>query len=233
VLIGGAVFPLLGILTYWYPKITGRMMSETLGKISFWMVFLGFQLAFFPMHFSGLLGMPRRVYTYPDGMGWTIYNLLETIGGYITLIGILLLLGNLAVSYFRGALVGPDPWHGPTLEWTTSSPPPEYNYAVIPKVTSAYPNWDVADREQDRDNLAAGRLVLEQGHEQPAVTPVDARFSEIVDMPHDSPWPIVLAFTLSLVFVMLVIQKYGAAGIMGILCLLALVGWHWKEPQES
>jgi cytochrome c oxidase subunit I+III len=233
IIFGAAVFPIFGGMYYWFPKVTGRMYFERPGQISFWVLFIGTNLLFFPMHIVGLLGMPRRVYTYPDGMGWTIYNLLETIGGYITLVGILLLLGNLAVSYFRGAIVGPDPWHGPTLEWTTSSPPPEYNYAVIPKVTSAYPNWDTADRAQDRENLAAGRLVLEQGHEQPAVTPVDARFSEVVDMPHDSPWPIVLAFTLSLVFVMLVIQKYGAAGIMGILCLLALVGWHWQEPQES
>jgi cytochrome c oxidase subunit I+III len=233
IIFGAAVFPIFGGMYYWFPKVTGKLYFERPGQISFWVLFVGTNLLFFPMHIVGLLGMPRRVYTYQDGLGWTAYNLAETIGGYITLVGILLLLGNLAVSYFRGARAGPDPWHGPTLEWTTSSPPPEYNYAVIPKVTSPYPNWDQADREEDRLKLASGVLVLEQGHEQPAVTPVDGRFSEIVEMPHESPWPLVLALTLSLVFVMLVIEKYGVAAIMGVLCLLALLGWHSKEPQEA
>jgi cytochrome c oxidase subunit I+III len=233
IIFGAAVFPIFGGMYYWFPKVTGRMYFERPGQISFWVLFLGTNLLFFPMHIVGLLGMPRRVYTYPDGIGWTAYNLAETIGGYLTAVGILLLFGNLVASFFRGEPAGPDPWHGPTLEWTTSSPPPEYNFAVVPRVTSPYPNWDAADRAEDRRKLAAGVLVLEQGHEQPAVTPVDARFDEIVEMPHDSPWPIVLAFTLSLVFVMLLIHKYGIAGIMGILCLLALLGWHSKEPQES
>ncbi|HSC73048.1 MAG TPA: cbb3-type cytochrome c oxidase subunit I [Gaiellaceae bacterium] len=233
IIFGAAVFPIFGGMYYWFPKVTGKLYFELPGQISFWVLFAGTNLLFFPMHIVGLLGMPRRVYTYPDGIGWTAYNLAETIGGYLTLVGILLLLGNLVVSFFRGEPAGPDPWHGPTLEWTISSPPPEYNFAVVPKVTSPYPNWDAADREADRRHLDAGLLVLQRGHEQPAVTPVDARFAEIVEMPHESPWPIVLAFTLSLVFVMLVIHKYGAAGIMGVLCLLALLGWHSKEPQES
>ena len=233
IIFGAAVFPIFGGMYYWFPKVTGKLYFELPGQISFWVLFAGTNLLFFPMHIVGLLGMPRRVYTYPSGIGWTAYNLAESIGGYLTLVGILLLLGNLVVSYFRGEPAGPDPWHGPTLEWTISSPPPEYNFAVVPKVTSPYPNWDPADREEDRRHLDEGVLVLQHGHEQPAVTPVDARFAEIVEMPHESPWPVILAFTLSLVFVMLVIHKYGVAGIMGILCLLALVGWHSKEPQES
>jgi cytochrome c oxidase subunit 1/cytochrome c oxidase subunit I+III len=185
------------------------------------------------MHVVGLLGMPRRQYTYPGGLGWDVYNLLETVGGFVTLVGILLLLGNLAVSYVKGAAAGPDPWHGPTLEWSTSSPPPDYNFAVIPKVSSAYANWDVADRQEDRRKLAAGTLVLGEGHRQVAVTPVDANLSEVVDMPHESPWPVVLALVLSFVFAMLVIQKYGAAAIGGLLCLAVLGVWHASEPQEA
>ena len=110
---------------YWFPKVTGKLYFERPGQISFWILFVGTNLLFFPMHIVGLLGMPRRVYTYPSGLGWGAYNLAETIGGFVTLAGILLLLGNLVVSYFRGAPAGPDPWHGPTLEWTTSSPPPD------------------------------------------------------------------------------------------------------------
>jgi cytochrome c oxidase subunit 1/cytochrome c oxidase subunit I+III len=233
IIFGAAVFPLFGGMYYWFPKVTGRLYFELPGQISFWLIFFGTNLLFFPMHIVGLLGMPRRVYTYPDGVGWTAYNLAETIGGYLTAAGILLLLGNLVVSYFRGLPAGPDPWHGPTLEWTTTSPPPEYDFAVIPKVTSAYPNWDAADREQDRRNLAGGVLVLDEGHEQLATSPADAEPDEIVEMPHESPWPIVLALTTSLVFAMLVLQKYGPAAVMAVLCVLALAAWHWKEPQEQ
>jgi cytochrome c oxidase subunit 1/cytochrome c oxidase subunit I+III len=209
------------------------MYFERPGQISFWIIFAGTNLLFFPMHILGLLGMPRRQYTYPGGMGWDVYNLLETIGGFVTLVGILVLLGNLFVSYFRGEDAGPDPWHGPTLEWTTSSPPPEYNFAVVPKVSSAYPNWDDADRAADRRRLATGVLVLEDGHRQVEVTPVDGYLSGIVDTPRESPWPVLLALALALVFTMLVIQVYGAAAIMGIVCLLILLGWHSKEPAES
>src|SRR5207248_1088716 len=103
-------------------------------------------------------------------------------------------------SYFRGAPAGPDPWHGPTLEWTTSSPPPHYDFAVIPTVTSAYANWDPADRAEDVRRLSSGVLVLEQGHEQVEATAIDGRLTEIAKMPHESPWPPALAVALALVF---------------------------------
>jgi cytochrome c oxidase subunit 1/cytochrome c oxidase subunit I+III len=218
---------------YWFPKVTGKMYLELPGQISFWLIFIGTNLLFFPMHIVGLLGMPRRVYTYPGNLGWEPYNLAETIGGYLTALGILVLFGNLVVSYLRGAPAGPDPWHGPTLEWVTSSPPPEYDFAVVPKVSSAYPNWDIVDREADRRKLSEGVLMLDDGHEQVEVTPVDGRIADIVDMPHDSPWPPLLALALGLVFVMLLLEHYAIAGIMGILCLLTLFGWHSQEPQET
>jgi heme/copper-type cytochrome/quinol oxidase subunit 1 len=233
IIFGAAVFPIFAGMYYWFPKVTGRMYFERPGQISFWLIFLGTNLLFFPMHIVGLLGMTRRVYTYPDDLGWTGYNLVETIGGYVTLAGILLLFGNLVRSYFRGPPAGSDPWHGPTLEWATSSPPPEYDFPVIPKVSSAYPNWDAADREEDRRRFQEGVFVLDDGNEQVEVTPVDARLSEVVRMPHESPWPVLLALCLSLVFVMLLLQHYGAAGLMGILCLLTLVGWHSREPEEA
>ena len=110
-------------------------------------MFVGTLVTFFPMHILGLLGMPRRVYTYHAGMGWSFLNALESAGAYILAIGLLLILANLLVSYFRGAPAGNDPFGGDTLEWSTSSPPPPYNYAVIPTVTSPYPMWDEADRK--------------------------------------------------------------------------------------
>jgi cytochrome c oxidase subunit I+III len=217
IIFGAAVFPIFGGMYYWFPKLTGRMYFELPGQISFWIIFLGTNLLFFPMHVVGLDGMPRRVYTYPGGLGWGTYNLIESIGGFITLAGILLLFGNLVASYVRGAQVGPDPWHGPTLEWTVPSPPPSYNFAVIPRVTSAYPNWD--DRR-------TGELVLDVGHEQPVTTAADADLVDIADMPHESPWPVLLALCLALVFAMLVIAKFAIAGIALGLCALVLAAWH-------
>ncbi len=233
IIFGAAVFPIFGGLYYWFPKVTGRMYFERPGQISFWIIFVGTNLLFFPMHIVGLLGMTRRVYTYSDGLGWSAYNLAETVGGFVTLAGILLLFGNLFASYRRGAPAGPDPWHAATLEWTTSSPPPEYNFAVVPKVSSAYPNWDQADREEDRRKLAEGLLLLDEGTEQSLSTPVDAYFERPARLPHESPWPILLAAALSLVFVLLLIERFGAAAIAGGLVLLTLLGWHSHEPEES
>jgi cytochrome c oxidase subunit I+III len=233
IIFGAAVFPIFGGMYYWFPKVTGKLYLEKPGQISFWLIFVGTNLLFFPMYIVGLLGMPRQIYTYPGNMGWTAYNLAETIGGFLTAFGILVCVGNLVVSYLRGLPSGPDPWLGPTLEWATSSPPPEYNFAVIPTVTSAYPNWDPEDREEDVRKLADGVMVLEEGHEQPVVTTADGNFSEVIEMPHSSPWPPALGLCLGLVFTFLVLEKFFVAGIFGALCLLSLVGWHSKEPQEA
>jgi cytochrome c oxidase subunit I+III len=225
IIFGAAVFPIFGGMYYWFPKLTGRMYFERPGQISFWIIFLGTNLLFFPMHIVGLDGMPRRVYTYPGGLGWGTYNLIETVGGFVTLAGILLLFGNLVWSFFRGMPVGIDPWHGPTLEWTISSPPPEYNFAVIPRVVSAYPNWDPPQRDGEP-------LVLDVGHEQPVTSPADGVLAEIADMPHESPWPILLALCLTIVFAMLVIEKFAIAGIALGLCAIVLGAWHWQEVGE-
>ncbi len=232
IIFGAAVFPIFGGMYYWFPKVTGKMYFERPGQISFWVLFVGTNLLFFPMHIVGLLGMPRRDYTYPSGLGWGAYNLAETIGGYITLVGILMLFGNLVVSYFRGEVADIDPFHGPTLEWTIPSPPPDYNFAVIPYVRSAYPNWDDDPADAAR-RLNSGVLVLEQGHEQVETTVADGVLSDVVTMPHSSPWPILLAFFLTMVVLFLTLEKYGVAGIMGILCLLTLTGWHSQEPAEE
>jgi cytochrome c oxidase subunit I+III len=233
IIFGAAVFPIFGGMYYWFPKLTGRMYFELPGQISFWIIFIGTNLLFFPMHIVGLLGMPRRVYTYPGGLGWTSYNVVESIGGAITTIGILVLFANLAVSYFRGEPAPDDPWHGPTLEWSIPSPPPEYNFAVIPTVSSAYPNWDEADRARDRERLAEGVGVLDEGHEQVVSSFADGEPLEIVDMPHSSPWPILVALSAAGVFSVLVVEKFGVAAVFAVLLGLSLVGWHWQEPQDA
>jgi cytochrome c oxidase subunit I+III len=233
IIFGAAVFPLLGGLYYWFPKVTGRMYHEGIGKLSFWLSFLGSGLTFFPMHILGLLGMPRRQYTYPAGMGWDSYNLAETIGGYILAAGLVLLVANLVVSYFRGAVAGPDPFGGATLEWSTTSPPPDYNYPVIPTVSSAYPMWDLDDRDRDALKLQRGEMVLEEGHETPASTVLDANFDEVLDMPSDSPWPILTALTITGIFAMLLVGQLFAAAVFVVLLGFAAMGWHSVEPQEA
>jgi cytochrome c oxidase subunit I+III len=177
--------------------------------------------------------MPRRDYTYPPGLGWHGLNLIETIGSYILAVGLLMVIGNLIVSLFRGEPAGPDPFGAPTLEWSTSSPPPPYNYPVIPRVTTAYPMWDREDRDRDRENLRRGERVLELGHETPASTTVDADWDEVLQMPSSSPWPPVLAVMLAGVFAFLMLKLWIVSGIflLGAFCVLA--AWHGKEPQEA
>jgi cytochrome c oxidase subunit 1 len=143
VLMGGAVFSIFAGLYYWFPKMTGRLMNEKLGKISFWVMFVGFNLTFFPMHSLGLSGMPRRIYTYQPGMGWSAYNMIATVGSFILGAGILLTIANVARSVKRGAVAGPDPWKGNTLEWFTTSPPPPNNFDAIPRVRSVEPMRDI------------------------------------------------------------------------------------------
>ena len=142
VLFGGTVFAIFSGVYYWFPKITGRLLNETIGKWHFWVMFAGFNITFFPMHILGLLGMPRRIYTYSAGQGWTLWNLLETIGAFIIAVSMMIFLWNLWVSLRKGEKAGSDPWDAQTLEWTISSPPPEHNFATIPSVNSRRPLWD-------------------------------------------------------------------------------------------
>jgi len=142
VLVGGILFMIFAAFYYWYPKMTGRMLSERLGKWHFWLFVIGFHLTFDFMHIPGLLGMPRRIYTYEADRGWEIWNLIVSSGAIFQAVATLLFAWNLVRSYFKGEIAGPDPWDAWTLEWTTSSPPPSYNFAVTPTVESRRPLWD-------------------------------------------------------------------------------------------
>jgi cytochrome c oxidase subunit I+III len=233
VIFGAAVFPILGGIFFWFPKLTGRMYHERAGQASFWLTFSGTMLTFFPMHIVGLLGMPRRQYTYEPGLGWTGLNMLETLGSYLLTAGLLLMLANLVRSYFRGAPAGNDPWQAPTLEWSTTSPPPPYNFPVIPTVTSPYAMWDPQDREADERRLEQGVLTLERGHETPTTTTLDAELDEVLDMPSDSPWPILLAAALAGIFTMLLLGHVTTAIVFLVVAGLILGAWHWHEPESE
>jgi cytochrome c oxidase subunit 1 len=147
VIVGGILFALFAAFYYWFPKITGRMMSEELGKWHFWLFVLGFQMTFDFMHIVGLLGMPREIYTYEPGHHWATWNLIVTIGAFIQAIAVLIFVYNLVRSHFYGELAGNDPWDAWTLEWATTSPPPSYNFAEDPMVRSRRPLWDLKHPE--------------------------------------------------------------------------------------
>lgn len=142
VLFGGAIFALFSGVYFWFPKMFGRRLSETIGKWHFWLMFIGMNLVFMPMHMLGVQGMPRRIYTYGDGLGWGVWNLIETVGAFTLALSILIFIVNYVVTMRREPANEADPWDGFTLEWTTSSPPPDHNYAEIPAVRSLRPLWD-------------------------------------------------------------------------------------------
>jgi cytochrome c oxidase subunit 1 len=152
VLVGGILFMLFSAFYYWYPKMTGRLLNEKLGKWHFWIFLIGFHLTFDFMHIPGMEGMPRRVYTYEADRGWAMWNMIVSSGALIQAVGTLLFVYNLVRSYFKGAIAGPDPWDAWTLEWATSSPPAAYNFAVIPSVESRRPLWDLKHPEDPDSN---------------------------------------------------------------------------------
>lgn len=157
VLFGGTLFAVLAGLYYWFPKITGRMLSERIGKWNFWLTFIGFNLTFFVQHFLGLMGMPRRVATYPDLPGWGILNLVSTIGAFVLAVAVAVLFWNIIASLRNGEHAGDNPWNAWTLEWATTSPPPVQNFDEVPPVRSRRPLWDLAHPENPDWKHAHGK----------------------------------------------------------------------------
>ena len=158
VLFGGSVFGIFAGLYYWFPKMTGRMLSEGLGRLSFWVMFVGFNLTFLIQHSAGLSGMPRRIYWYPENAGWEGFNLISTIGSFMLGIGVMITVINVGLSYKRGQRAGNDPWKGNTLEWFTQSPPPENNFDVIPRVRSVEPMKDIRREILEREARPSGSV---------------------------------------------------------------------------
>jgi cytochrome c oxidase subunit I+III len=231
VLIGINVFPVVGATYFWFPKFTGRMMDERLGRWNFWTMFIGFNLGFFPMHISGLLGMPRRVYTFADGMGWDWLNLITTVGSFVFAVGVLLFVINILVSQRRGRTAGNNPWDAQTLEWATTSPPPPYNFVVIPTVASRHPLWEdrLDDGGQLRSDVTDG-LALDRGRESIGTTALDAQLDVILKMPKESFAPLILALTLTTIFTGLVLHVWWLAIAGGVATGGDIIAWLWPDP---
>jgi cytochrome c oxidase subunit I len=227
VLIGMNLFPVMAAFYYWVPKMTGRMMNERLGRWNFWIMFIGMNVTFFPMHILGLRGMPRRVYTYPAGLGWDGLNQLETVGAYVFAFGVLLFVINVVRSRFTGAVAGDNPWGASTLEWSVSSPPPAYNFEVIPTVVSRDPIWDAHEEAADPSSAQ----ILDERKETLGTSVEDAVPIRRLPMPDDSIVPLLLALALTVLFSGLIVQSKAVIIAGACAALLFVAEWMWPGAE--
>jgi cytochrome c oxidase subunit 1 len=223
VLIGGSVFPLFGAFYYWFPKWTGRMLSERLGRWNFWLMFIGFNLVFFPMHKLGLNGMPRRVYTYLPETGWGTLNLIASIGAFILATGVLVFIVNAVWALRAGAVAGDNPWAAESLEWATTSPPQHYNFHNIPVVQGLYPLWQAPEEQ------AVVRGLSTTKRETLVTSVLDAQPELRFEIPGPSIWPLMLALATGVTFIVGIFTPWAfLAG--AILVGATLTAWFFGDP---
>jgi len=229
VLIGGTLFPAFAGFHFWFPKVTGRMLNPTLGKLSFWLMFVGVHLTFFPQHILGLEGMPRRIYTYHGNLGWNGWNLLSSVGAFVLAAGVLVAV----IDFWHGLRAGPpapaNPWRSDSLEWAVESPPPPYNFAAFAVAGSAEPLWDQAPgqrltqiTELDGEDL----LHAPHGHHRTVLSsPLDADQLELATMPTPTYWPLVLALGMLGGCVALVGSNLVIGAVAAVVMAVALIRW--------
>lgn len=236
VLIGGAVFPMLAGIYYWLPKFTGRVPSERLGRCSFALTFLGFNVCFFPMHIMGLLGMPRRVYTYPASLGFDGYNLLATVGAFVLAAGFLAFVFSVFHTALYGAMASDNPWGSDSLEWTLPSPPAFALYAQIPIVASRHPLWEGTTPPAVDDDAA--RIVKLMDHR-----PIGWRATILVDVISGKPqaiarlatpsyMPLVTALGVVLVTVATIAKLFLLVPVGALISIASLLVWLWPSRKE-
>jgi cytochrome c oxidase subunit I len=226
VLFGGAIFGLFAGIYYWWPKMFGRLLGDGLGKLHFWLMFIGFNLAFGPMHILGLQGMPRRTHTYAEGMGFDAWNLVSTIGAFVIALSALVFIANVARSRRRGEEAGADPWDGRTLEWSTTSPPPEYNFATVPLVEHRDDFWHrkyIETPEGEPARVFAGGANGDEGGEEDG---------HGIHMPSPSYFPVVAAAGVPMMAYGVIFQPLLiVAG--GLLATLGFFGWVLEPAAEE
>ena len=230
VVVGGMLFPLIAGFYYWLPHFSGRMPTPVLGAWGFWLTFLGFNATFLLMHLTGLLGMPRRVYTYEAGLGWDWLNLLSSVGGFVMAAGIAMVLLDVVLHFRFGRPAGRNPWNADTLEWATGTPPTSYNFASLPDLPTRHPLWE---SPQLMDSIPEGRhrlTSIDHGRRETFGTDaVTGRLKEVIHLPSNSWWPLLAACSLAVVCVSLLIRMYPLAlvGLAG--AAVFLLRWSWEN----
>ena len=234
VLIGGFVFPMFGALYYWMPQFTGRMMSEAIGRWVFWLMFIGFNVTFFMMHLTGLRGMPRRIASYPEGLGWDRLNMLSSIGSYILAAGVVLFVFDFFWHQRNGLRARRNPWGAGTLEWLYPPIPPGFNFHAIPEVRSREPLWDqpeLLDRPA-REVAGALRPTIDHRRETMGNDPMTGAPMQIVRLPHPTWVPLISAFGLALGFGATLASAYWLVAVGFAIALMGITAWVW-EPSDS
>jgi cytochrome c oxidase subunit I+III len=237
VMIGGVIFPLIGGLHYWLPKITGRLLSEMLGRWTFWLMFIGFNVAFLPMHYTGLLGMPRRVYTFQTGLGWDVPNLISTVGAFILALGMLVFVVNVIRSVRRGDPAPDNPWSGDSLEWAVTSPPPVYQFWSLPVVWSRHPLWEQRDLDAP-DATLAKELEVMRGkptgwRSTLTVSTKDGRPEGIAWIPGPTIWPLALSVSFCVLFTGALINSVSITGFGVLATAVCTAGWFWPTRAQQ
>ena len=236
VLIGGALFPLFAGLYYWFPKFTGKLLDERLGRWQFGIMFVGFNVTFFIQHVLGLQGMARRVYTYDADLGWGAFNLVSTIGSFVLAFGILLFVLNVILSLRQGRDAGIDPWSAPTLEWSVPSPPPQYTFLEPPVVRSLYPLWDPGESlpgvETAADRGALLRPQIREDYRETfGTTVMDGEPETRINLRNNSIWPPLTALAIGIAFVGAMFSLWFFP-IGAVLFFATMLGWHWPFSKE-
>jgi cytochrome c oxidase subunit 1 len=224
VLVGGALFGLFSGIYYWFPKFSGRLLGEGLGKLHFWLMFIGFNLTFQPMMVLGMLGMPRRIATYSDGLGWGLWNMMATVGAFFIAVSIVVFMANVIVSMRRKADAGADPWDARTIEWTIPSPPPAYNFAEVPQIHALDDFWHRKYVEK------------ESGEVVPAVAGASAAAEEhgdghCIHLPSPSYWPLVAAIGLPLIALGF-IYDHALIPAGAVITMLGIYAWALEPEAE-
>jgi cytochrome c oxidase subunit I+III len=236
VLVGGSVFPIFAGLYHWFPKLSGRHVSHRAGQVAFWLMFLGFNTTFMPQHVLGFLGMPRRIWTYEDGLGWTVWNVISSIGSGFLGLGVLVSVVAFLLALRSGPRASADPWAAPSLEWSVPSPPPNENFALLPVVDAAEPRWRAGSRpdplEADDWYVDLGRPP--DGQREAVLTSVaHARPQAVIVIPGHSLWPLWLTVGILIVLVGVLFDLYVLAGVGAIGAIVSIVVWLWPVHQPD
>ena len=234
VLIGGMLFPLIAGIYHWLPHFSGRLPSDRLSRVGFWLTFIGFNGTFLVMHWTGLLGMPRRVYTYDTGLGWDMPNLISSVFSFVMAFGIATLLLDLVLHWRYGRKAPLNPWNADTLEWASGTPARSYNFASLPRIDTRHPLWDAPDLP---GTIATGQHALPHAahgrRETLGVDPVSGRVREVIHLPGNSWWPLVAGGLLALLCLALLLKQYPVAIGLALLAVAVLLRWSWESGGQA